>query len=63
MICMQVFKSRTPLKVVAARVAGVEIPNNKHAEYSIQYVFGIGPTRAKDIIAATVRLSPPHFVT
>ena len=32
-----------------ARVAGINIPDNKHAEVSLPYVFGIGKTRAKSI--------------
>ena len=32
-----------------ARVAGINIPDNKHAEVSLTYVYGIGKTRAKDI--------------
>ena len=32
-----------------ARVAGIKIPDNKHAEISLTYVYGIGKTRAKDI--------------
>ena len=32
-----------------ARVAGINIPDNKHAELSLTYVYGIGKTRAKDI--------------
>ena len=32
-----------------ARVAGINIPDNKHAEVSLTYVFGIGKTRAKRI--------------
>jgi small subunit ribosomal protein S13 len=47
----QVFRSRVPLKVVAARVGGVEIPNNKHVEYSLRYIYGIGPTTAKALVA------------
>jgi small subunit ribosomal protein S13 len=34
-------------------VAGVEIPNNKRAETSLTYVYGIGNTTAKKIMAAT----------
>ena len=37
----------------AARVAGVEIPNNKRAETALTYVYGIGPTTAKKIMAET----------
>lgn len=36
-----------------ARIAGVNIPDNKHAVISLTYVFGIGPTTAKSICAAT----------
>jgi small subunit ribosomal protein S13 len=32
-----------------ARVAGINIPDNKHAEVSLTYVYGIGRTRAKNI--------------
>ena len=32
-----------------ARVAGINIPDNKHAEVSLTYVYGIGKTRAKNI--------------
>ena len=35
-----------------ARVAGVNIPDNKHAEISLTYVFGIGKTRSIDICSA-----------
>lgn len=36
-----------------ARIAGVNIPDHKHAVISLTYVFGIGKTRAKQICAAT----------
>lgn len=32
-----------------ARIAGVNIPDNKHAVISLTYIFGIGRTRAHDI--------------
>ena len=32
-----------------ARVAGINIPDNKHAEISLTYVYGIGKTGAKNI--------------
>ena len=35
-----------------ARVAGINIPDNKHAEISLTYVYGIGKTRAQDICGA-----------
>lgn len=36
-----------------ARIAGVNIPDNKHAVISLTYVYGIGRTTAKKILAAT----------
>jgi small subunit ribosomal protein S13 len=36
-----------------ARIAGVNIPDNKHTVISLQYVFGIGQTRAQAICKAT----------
>ena len=35
-----------------ARIAGVNIPDNKHAAISLTYIFGIGRTRAENICAA-----------
>lgn len=32
------------------RIAGVTIPDNKQLAYSLPYIFGIGPKRAKDIL-------------
>jgi small subunit ribosomal protein S13 len=35
-----------------ARIAGVNIPDNKHAVISLTYVFGVGRPSAKKILAA-----------
>lgn len=35
-----------------ARIAGVNIPDNKHAVISLTYIFGIGRTTAKQILSA-----------
>lgn len=35
-----------------ARIVGVNIPDNKHAVISLTYIFGIGRTTAKKILAA-----------
>lgn len=35
-----------------ARIAGVNIPDNKHAVISLTYVYGIGRTTARQICAA-----------
>jgi len=35
-----------------ARIAGVNIPDNKHAVISLTYVYGIGRTSAKQICAS-----------
>lgn len=32
-----------------ARLLGVDIPNNKRVEFALQYIYGIGPVRAKII--------------
>ena len=34
-----------------ARIAGVNIPDNKHTVVSLTYIFGIGKTRAQHICA------------
>ncbi|MBI4864733.1 MAG: 30S ribosomal protein S13 [Candidatus Riflebacteria bacterium] len=36
-----------------ARIAGIDLPKNKRIEIALRYIFGIGPTRAKQIIATT----------
>ena len=33
-----------------ARIAGVDIPRDKRVEFSLRYIYGIGPTVAKRII-------------
>ena len=32
------------------RIAGIDIPRDKHILFSIQYIYGIGPAKAKEII-------------
>ena len=34
-----------------ARIAGVDVPRDKRVVISLTYVFGIGPTRASEILA------------
>lgn len=36
-----------------ARLAGINIPDNKHAEISLTYIYGIGRKTAKDLCATT----------
>lgn len=33
-----------------ARISGVDVPNSKRLEFSLRYVNGIGPTRAKRVV-------------
>jgi small subunit ribosomal protein S13 len=40
-----------------ARIEGVDLPRNKRVEVGLRYLFGVGPTRAAKILAAT-RVSP-----
>ena len=32
------------------RILGIDIPANKKLEYSLRYIYGIGPTRAKTLV-------------
>ncbi|HEY9689856.1 MAG TPA: 30S ribosomal protein S13 [Coleofasciculaceae cyanobacterium] len=36
-----------------ARISGVDLPRDKRIEIGLTYIFGIGPTLAKKILAAT----------
>jgi small subunit ribosomal protein S13 len=36
-----------------ARIAGINIPDNKHLVIALTYIYGIGNTRALDICAAS----------
>jgi small subunit ribosomal protein S13 len=36
-----------------ARIEGVDLPRSKRIEVGLTYIFGIGQTRAKEIIAET----------
>ena len=36
-----------------ARIEGVDLPRNKRIEVGLTYIFGIGPTRAREVLAAT----------
>ncbi len=32
------------------RIAGIDLPENKKVMFSLQYIFGVGPTRAKEVL-------------
>ncbi|NER37905.1 MAG: 30S ribosomal protein S13 [Oscillatoria sp. SIO1A7] len=36
-----------------ARIAGVDLPRDKRVEIGLRYIYGIGPTRSREIIEAT----------
>ena len=40
-----------------ARIAGVDIPREKRVEVALTYIFGIGPTRSRQILVRT-RVNP-----
>lgn len=40
-----------------SRIAGVNIPSEKRIEVSLTYIYGIGPTKAKDILNS-VKIDP-----
>jgi small subunit ribosomal protein S13 len=35
------------------RISGVDIPNDKRTEVALTYIYGVGPTRSRDILAGT----------
>ena len=45
-----------------ARISGVDIPRDKHAWVSLQYIYGIGPTLSRKILAQT-NISPDTKVS
>lgn len=36
-----------------ARIEGVDLPRNKRVEIGLRYIYGIGPTRASEVLGAT----------
>lgn len=36
-----------------ARIAGVDLPRDKRVEIGLTYIYGIGPTRSKEILVKT----------
>jgi small subunit ribosomal protein S13 len=36
-----------------ARVSGVDLPNDKRIEVALTYIYGVGTTRSREILAAT----------
>ncbi|HUD09108.1 MAG TPA: 30S ribosomal protein S13 [Candidatus Saccharimonadales bacterium] len=40
-----------------ARIAGVSIPDNKRIVIALTYIYGVGPSRSKEVLAA-LKLSP-----
>ncbi|MGL5196609.1 MAG: 30S ribosomal protein S13 [Chroococcales cyanobacterium] len=36
-----------------ARIAGVDLPRDKRVEIGLRYIYGIGPTRAQEILERT----------
>jgi small subunit ribosomal protein S13 len=36
-----------------ARIEGVDLPRNKRIEVALTYIYGIGPTRSRDILGKT----------
>ncbi|WCJ44496.1 30S ribosomal protein S13 chloroplastic [Euphorbia peplus] len=58
------------LTIKSARVGGVEIPNNKRIEYSLQYIHGVGRSRSRQILSdlsmenkVTKELSEEELIT
>ena len=45
------------LKYKTMRLLGINIPDNKRVEISLTYIYGIGPTRSRQILAHS-KISP-----
>ncbi len=45
-----------------ARIAGVDLPNEKRVEIGLTYIFGIGVSTSKKILAATASIPIQEFV-
>ena len=44
-----------------ARISGVDIPKQKRGVISLTYIYGIGRSRAKDILAISKAVSYTHL--
>ncbi len=44
-----------------ARIAGVDLPNNKKIEIALTYIYGIGPSTSRKIVA-TAKVDPERRV-
>ncbi|MFN8639521.1 MAG: 30S ribosomal protein S13 [Dehalococcoidia bacterium] len=44
-----------------ARIAGVEIPRDKQVLFSLPYIYGVGPTRARQVLEQT-NIAPTTMV-
>src|SRR5215467_7083523 len=40
-----------------ARIAGIDIPDSKRVEFSIRYIYGVGPTNAAAVLE-TAKITP-----
>ena len=60
-LCQVADRRPGTVRPLAARLGGVDIPNQKRIETSLQYIYGIGLVRAKEILEATV--SPDYHST
>ena len=45
-----------------ARISGVDVPDNKKAPYALRYIYGIGATRAKEIVDKA-NIDPEHRIS
>lgn len=46
-------EARSWEKRFMARIIGVDLPREKRIEAGLQYIYGIGPARARQVLAAT----------
>ena len=40
-----------------ARISGIDLPRNKKIEFALQYIYGIGPSKAKRMVLACEKIN------
>lgn len=46
-----------------ARIAGVDLPRDKRIEYALPYIYGIGLTLSREILATGINLIPAFAIS
>lgn len=52
-VCCSLLQLEKAREIVVARIASVDLPRDKRIEIALTYIYGIGYTRSREIIAQT----------